>query len=100
MESWTVDDHWKPYPELITRDGKPYHIEDSRGMPGLPTIGMTDKVGRVLWVPFDAAGRVVSQHELAHVRWTPAVVDVKRLGVPVPFLRAVEDARVNIGLED
>jgi len=97
-KDYTNEDHWKPLPELVA-DGKgQYEIIDSRDLPGMPTDGMTDKAERVMWVPLDASGRPVSLHEMAHVKWSPETVDVKALRVPMMFLRAVEDARVNLGL--
>jgi hypothetical protein len=61
---------------------------------------MTDKAARVLWVPLDETGRLVSQHELAHVKWSPETLDGQQLRAPIMFVRAVEDARVNLGLEE
>jgi hypothetical protein len=98
MKKDDIEDHWKPYPEIVDGGGGTYEIIDSRDLPGLPTTGMTDKAERVLWVPLDEDGRVVSQHEMGHVLWSPATFDGKRFRVPVLFVRAVEDARVNLGL--
>ena len=85
--------NWSP-----TGKGQQYEIIDSRGLPGMPSNGMTDKAARVMWVPLDASGRSVSRHELAHVVWSPTTVDPMALRVPMLFLRAIEDARVNLGL--
>lgn len=92
------DDDFAPLPELVADEQGQYEIIDSRDLPGMPSNGMTDKAERVMWVPLDASGRSVSLHELAHVVWSPTIIDVRRLQVPMTFLRAVEDARVNLGL--
>jgi hypothetical protein len=98
MDDHQNDDVWMPYPELVATSRDTYEIIDSRGLPGMPTIGMTDKVQRILWVPFSEPGRVVSQHELAHVMFSPEFVELKKLRTPLMAVRAVEDARVNLGL--
>lgn len=90
-------EHYKPYPELVAPEPGNYEIIDSRGLKGLPTIGMTDKEKRILWVPLDEAGRVVSLHELAHCRWSAE--RMPRVRFPLDVLRAVEDGRINRGLE-
>ena len=98
MARYVNDDDFRPYPELIADGDQMWEIIDSRDTPGLPSVGMTDKVERILWVPFDAQGRVISQHEMAHVRFSPEGVPLKKLGVPILAMQAVEDGRVNLGL--
>jgi hypothetical protein len=92
------DEDYMPYPELLGEGSGPYEIIDSRDTPGMPTNGMTDKMERVMWVPLDEAGTQVSRHEMAHVKWSPERVDPKALRIAAMFVRAVEDARVNLGL--
>lgn len=98
-DSLDLAHYWKPYPEFVAGEPGTYEIIDSHGTPGLPTTGMTDKLERVLYVPLCACGRMIALHELAHVRWSPKVLDRRRLCVPLMVVRAVEDARINRGLE-
>lgn len=88
-----------PYPELVEpgRRGRPWKIEDSNDHDWLPTNGITDKRARRLFVPLEAGGRGVSIHELAHVHWSPE--RFPRVRYPLILLQAVEDARINLGLE-
>lgn len=87
-----------PYPELVELkfDERDYEIHDSRHCRSAPSIGMVNKVDRVMLVPLSADGQSVTRHELAHVKWSP-----RRLP-KVPFdlhiLMAVEDARINVAL--
>ena len=89
-----------PYPELVEPEShpEPYRIGDSNEIEGLPTNGMTNKEERELIVPLDATNRVVSLHELAHVKWSPE--KWPRLGYNPNVFLAVEDARINGGLEE
>lgn len=91
--------HCKPFPEIVEEllHGTPYEILDSNRMRGLPTNGMTDKVDRKLIVPLTPAGRPVSRHELAHVKWSP--LRMPRTKHDPRVLMAVEDARINLGLD-
>lgn len=101
-ESYENEDLWQPYPELVAPDldkKKMYEIVNSSAMPGMPTNGMTDKVRQVLYVPLESSGRSVSLHELAHVRWSPKRLP-KHLGAPLMIVRAIEDARINLGLSN
>ena len=88
-----------PYPELVEmgRRGSPWKIEDSNDHDWLPTNGITDKKARRIFVPLEAAGGGVSIHELAHVHWSPE--RFPRVRFPLILLQAVEDARINLGLE-
>jgi hypothetical protein len=88
-----------PYPELVEkgRPGKPWKIEDSNAHDWLPSNGVTDKRARRIFVPLEAGGRGVSLHELAHVHWSPE--RFPRVRYPLILLQAVEDARINLGLE-
>lgn len=88
-----------PYPELVEggRRGSPWEIEDSNANAWLPTNGVTDKRARRLYVPLEPSGRGVSRHELAHVHWSPE--KWPRVRYPLILLQAVEDARINLGLE-
>ncbi|MCA9505468.1 MAG: hypothetical protein KC616_20415 [Myxococcales bacterium] len=52
---------------------------------------------RHLFVPLERGGLGVSRHELAHVRWSPR--RFPRVRHPLIVLQAVEDARINLGLE-
>jgi len=65
--------HHLPYPELVEDkpNDTPYQIFDSNKMDGLISNGMTDKEDRKLIVPLNRNGHVVSNHELAHVKWSP-----------------------------
>jgi hypothetical protein len=96
--SYRRRDLWTPMPELVADAPGPWTVIDTVDTPGLPTNGMTDKRGRVLYVPLEAAGRAVSLHELAHVKWSPAKIDWKALRLAPFYLMAVEDARINLGL--
>jgi hypothetical protein len=58
---------------------------------------MADKVNRVLCVPLEPEGRVVSLHELAHVLWSPE--RLPRVRGYAGYLQAIEDARINRGLQ-
>jgi hypothetical protein len=58
---------------------------------------MVDLSQRVMWVPLERWSRAVSRHELGHVHWSPTVVP--KLPFDVRLYLAVEDARVNLGLE-
>ncbi len=88
-----------PYPELVESEPNdtPYRILDSNHIDGLISNGLTNKQDRQLIVPLDQNGHVVSNHELAHVKWSPEIWPKVRYH-PNIFL-AVEDARVNLGLE-
>ena len=88
-----------PYPELVEkgRRGQPWKIEDSNEHDWLPTNGITDKQARRIFVPLEPGGRGVSIHELAHVHWSPE--RFPRVRYPLILLQAVEDARINLGLE-
>jgi len=88
-----------PYPELVETGGRrpPWKIEDSNDHDWLPTNGITDKKARRIFVPLEAGGLGVSIHELAHVHWSPE--RLPRVRYPLILLQAVEDARINLGLE-
>lgn len=88
-----------PYPELVEKvhRGRPWKIEDSNDHDWLPSNGITDKAARRLFVPLEAGGRGVSIHELAHVHWSPE--RLPRVRYPLILLQAVEDARINLGLD-
>ena len=96
MWDYITDEHHKPFPELLA--GVAYQIYDSRGTPGLPSTGVTNKAEREMWVPFELSGRTISQHENGHVLWSPTSVPVKKLGAPLTVVQAVEDGRINLGL--
>jgi len=96
MWDYITDEHHKPFPELLA--GVAYQIYDSRGTPGLPSTGVTNKAEREMWVPFELSGRTISQHENGHVLWSPTTVPVKNLGAPLTVVQAVEDGRINLGL--
>ncbi len=96
MSDYRNDEDFKPFTELLA--GVPYEIFDSRGMPGLPSTGVTNKADREMYVPFEPSGRTVSQHEHGHVLWSPTTVNIKKLGLPIMVMQAVEDGRVNLGL--
>ena len=49
-----------------------------------------------MWVPLKPEGRVISRHELGHIKWSPRRMPRIRFSLEV-FL-AVEDARINTGL--
>jgi len=87
---------WKPFPELLDEEPGMYSIVNSERLPGALSTGMTDKVKRVLWVPFDEDGAPVSKHEMMHVWLSPRTMAGKKLQVPLPFVWAVEDARINM----
>jgi hypothetical protein len=99
MTGQSAPRNFKPYPEIVESDkhDAPYEIIDTHGKDWLPTNGMVDKVRRRLLVPLTVDGRPVSLHELGHVRWSPTRLP------SVPYdkriLLAVEDARINMGLE-
>ncbi|HEB88821.1 MAG TPA: hypothetical protein ENI85_04550 [Deltaproteobacteria bacterium] len=88
-----------PYPELADPDsGAPaWKIVNSSSQPWLPSRGVTDMQARRLFVPLEEGGDVVSLHELAHVRWSPR--RFPRVRHPSVLLQAVEDARINLGLD-
>ncbi len=90
--------HYEPYPEIAEPDAHdtPYEIIDTRDKV-LPSSGMVDKAGRRLLVPLAATGRSVIRHEMAHVRWSPP--NLPEVDFDVRVLLAVEDARINLGLE-
>jgi hypothetical protein len=91
-------DRYQPYPELVSKKRGPWSVVDTIDTPGLPTTGLTDMRRRVIYVPLASDGRPVSSHELAHVKWSPTRVDWKELKVAPPYVMAVEDARINLGL--
>ncbi|MBW2360014.1 MAG: hypothetical protein JRG84_03855, partial [Deltaproteobacteria bacterium] len=93
---YSAPSHFMPLPELLSDEPGSYEIIDSHEIRGLPTNGMVDQVNKVMLVPLDAAGRVVSRHECAHVLWTPARMPNVR-GYR-GYLQAVEDGRINRGL--
>ena len=95
-QRYSAPSHFMPMPELISDEPGSYDIIDSNEVRGLPTNGMVDQVNKVMLVPLDAAGRVVSRHECAHVLWTPARMPAVRGSVS--YLQAVEDGRINRGL--
>ena len=97
-DDYTVSEHWMPYPEIVAEASDPYEIIDSTRVSGLPSNGMADKVNRVLYVPLEAQGRVVSRHELAHVLWSPT--RLPRVRGFAGTLQALEDARINRGLQN
>jgi hypothetical protein len=88
-----------PYPELVEacpHDG-PWKIADSADQDWLPSNGATNKLAKELYVPLEPGGEGVTTHELAHVRWSPE--RLPRVRFPLILLQAVEDARINLGLE-
>jgi hypothetical protein len=95
----TTRSSFLPYPELVEprRGAEPWKIEDSNAHDWLPSNGVTDKRGRRMFVPLEAGGEGVSIHELAHVHWSPE--RLPRVRHPLILLQAVEDARINLGLE-
>jgi hypothetical protein len=99
MTPGTPPERNMPYPEIVEVEAHdaPYHIIDTRSLAGLPSDGMTDKVGRRLLVPLHRSGRPVSRHELAHVKWSPDRLPKVRYDTRI--LLAIEDARINMGLE-
>jgi hypothetical protein len=88
-----------PFPELVESGPRrvPWKIEDSNDFEGLPSNGITDKKSRRIFVPLEPAADGVSNHELAHVHWSPE--KLPRVRHPMILLQAVEDARINLGLE-
>lgn len=88
----------RPYPELFEpeRGEGPYRIEDSNGRP-LPSRGLVNKVERWMFVPLDPWGRPVARHEGGHVRDSPP--NLPRVRYDLRILHAVEDARINLGLD-
>ena len=88
-----------PYPELVESGPSrvPWKIEDSNDHDDLPSNGITDKKSRRVFVPLEPAGESVIDHEMAHVRWSPE--KFPRVRFPLILLQAVEDARINLGLE-
>lgn len=87
-----------PYPEVVEGgfDAPDYEIHDSNLARAGATIGMVNKIDRVMLVPLSEDGLTVRRHELAHVKWSPRKLP------KVPFdrhiLLAVEDARINSAL--
>jgi hypothetical protein len=91
---------YMPYPELVEEgphDG-PWKVEDSNENQWLPSNGATNKPKKTIYVPFDDGGEGVTLHELAHVRWSPE--RFPRVRFPLICLQAVEDARINLGLQE
>jgi hypothetical protein len=87
-----------PYPELVLGEGGAhYRVFDTLRMPWLPTNGMTDKKRARIYTPFHPDYRHVSRHELSHVKWSPE--RMPKLDFDVRVYLAVEDARINMGLE-
>lgn len=88
-----------PYPELVedAPPAHPYRIRDSSHEPGLGTDGALDRAGRRMWVPLREDGRPVRRHELGHGRFSPLVLP--QVAFEIGVLAAVEDARVNLGIE-
>jgi hypothetical protein len=88
-----------PYPELVEPqfDERDYEIHDSRHVHNAASIGMVNKVERIMLVPLSDDGVPVTRHELGHVKWSPRKLPT------VPFdsliLLAVEDARINRALQ-
>lgn len=87
-----------PYPELVESEAhdSPYRFEDSAG-DAHGAAGAVDMVARWMRVPFEAEGRYVRIHEYGHVRWSPP--RPARVSYDPRILAAVEDARINLGLE-
>lgn len=90
---------YAPYPELVEPGphGGAWRVRDSRGEHWLPSRGATIKVTRQLFTPLEPGGEPTSIHELAHVHWSPE--RFPRVRYPLVLLQAVEDARINLGLE-
>jgi len=87
----------KPYPELVeqARPVGTWQIQDA-DIARLQTRGAVDPVNRWMVVPLESAGRPISRHELAHVRFSPQRFPRVRFDVRV--LAVVEDARINLAL--
>ncbi|MEE8469575.1 MAG: hypothetical protein V3T22_14035 [Planctomycetota bacterium] len=100
MESYNLSERCKPYPELaeVKPERKPFKIHDSREIPGPVPDGMVDLVERRICVPLVPRGRAVVRHEMGHVRWSPT--KLPDTGVDPQIVLAVEDARVNLALEN
>jgi len=90
---------FRPYPELAEPDrpDRPYTIRESSEEPGLPSRGAVDRRLRRMWVPLEEHGRCVNRHEVGHACFSPLVLP--RVSFELGVLAAVEDARVNLGLE-
>lgn len=92
-------DHW-PFPELV--EPKDRHDKANRdyfiaNTPEGRLQGVTDNDSRRMMVPLNEAGRGIARHELGHTKWSP--VKVPKVRYDNAILQAVEDARVNLGLE-
>lgn len=88
---------YKPSPELLCDDQDPWDIRNANDLRGLSTNGLIDKQHRMIIVPFDETGYMVVRHEFGHLLWSPTVM--LKTDVPIAFVQAIEDARVNRGLE-
>ncbi len=96
-DRYSAPSHFKPMPEFVSHEPGVYDIVDSRKVAGLPTNGMVDQENQVMVVPLEREGVVVSRHEVAHVAWTPK--RVRSIGGSPAFIQAVEDGRINRGLQ-
>lgn len=83
------------FPEVLL-DGFGYRIQSG-------TDAHTDKLTKIITVPYgeDPSDQFVRLHELAHVKWTPAVAPntiCKKYRVSPDALQVAEDCRIHIGL--
>ncbi len=89
------EDAGRPMPEMVDPRHVSYRYFDSTDMSFLPTNGMTDLKNRILVAPIDDEATV--RHELAHAKWS--LVNFPELTFDARAFQAVEDGRINLGLE-
>jgi len=88
-----------PFPEWV--DPHPtqgYTVIDQQDA-GKSALGGTDRRRRIMFSPFAMEGVGVSRHELGHAAWSPMDVPKFRHNTTEACVRAVEDARINLGLQ-
>ncbi len=86
-----------PFPELIEekRHDSPWNFKDCEGD---QVYGTSDLVNRRMVVPMGPIGTFISAHEMGHVKWSPT--KVPKVSYDSSILQIVEDARVNMGLDN
>lgn len=90
MEDKTVN----PFPDLVDPRKKSPKAWDVR--PSM-TSSRVDKRNRIMMLSVGPERRDAARHELGHIRWSP--VNVPTTDYNPWILQAVEDARINVGLE-
>jgi hypothetical protein len=91
-----------PYPELVDPARIGYQIIDNDEMEsrggGSVRLAQTNREQRMMAVPLSQAGAEISRHEIALAAWSPKKMPVLRTPLSRACLEAVEESRINYGL--